>query len=427
MKTTLQRETAMERPNILIVDDELGPRESLRMILKDSYNIHMAENGAEALEKVNSGGIDLVIMDMKMPVMNGMEALKKIKEKDQLVSVIMVTGYGTVDTAVEAMKIGAFDYISKPFDSEEIQKKVQSALEESRRLARTQRMLEQLHEASERISQQQDHLQKELIKLSKLSSIGMLAQGIAHNLSSPLLIILGRAELVKDKLLDLRNKLQQNLQSDSPHEKDHLSRLFEEYDNNIRNTEIIIENVAKLTEIVRNMMEKSHHDQMQDIQLLNISEICRQELKFLEADLFFKHHVNKVFELDDNLPLIKGVYSDFSQVILNIIQNAIEAMYDTEEKTLMVKTSHDPDFIYLTISDTGCGIPQENIGRIFEPFFSTKGSLPKGKRPAGTGLGLHMVKILMEPYNVNIDVKSTVGHGTTFTLKIPHRKHVTNT
>ena len=408
----------MDKPHVLIVDDERGPREALRMILKDHFQVSLATNGAEALQHVKAQAVPLVIMDMKMPVMDGLQALKLIKEHNASISVLMVTGYGTIDTAVEAMKVGALDYITKPFDTFSILKKAQDAVEEHNRKVEAQNMLLKIQEASQRLSDQQESLQKQLIQLSKLSTIGTLAQGIAHNLSSPLLIILGRAELMKEKLLHLRSQLLTLSNDAGSSGGKGISMILTEYDYNIKDTEIIIDNVIKLTDIIRNMMQKSHQDQIQDSQLINLSDVMTQELKFLEADLFFKHNIEKTYNLSKDVPAIKGVYSDFSQTFLNIIQNANDAMRDSPVKRLTVETSSDQGFIKVRIRDTGCGIPPEHLDRIFEPYFSTKQDTGGEARFLGTGLGLHMVKLLMQPYDVRITVESRPGD-TCFDLKIP--------
>jgi signal transduction histidine kinase len=408
----------MEKAHILIVDDELGPRESLRMILKDHFPLLFATNGKEAVEKVRSNSADLVIMDMKMPVMDGMEALRRMKEHNPYLPVIMVTGYGTIDTAVEAMKVGAFDYITKPFDSFALLDKVKKALEQGKTDPDSQRMLHQIQETSNRLAEQQENLQKQIVQLSKLSSIGMLAQGMAHNLSSPLLIILGRAELMKDKLLQLRSRILSLSGNQSPEARAQTMALLQEYDQNLKDTDIIIENVAKLSDIIRNVMQKSRQDQIEYHQPLNLSSILREELKFMEGDLFFKHNVEKHYDLQEDLPTIKGIYSDFSQTFLNLIQNAIDAMRDTETRKLSVSSRLNGDWIEILVRDSGCGIPQENLDRIFEPYFTTKKGPEESDKPVGTGLGLHMVKMLMEPYRVQIHVQSRPGD-TSFTLRVP--------
>lgn len=128
--------------------------------------------------------------------------------------------------------------------------------------------------------------------------------------------------------------------------------------------------------------------------------------------------------MDKSLPLIKGVYSDFSQSFSNIIKNALDAMRNTDKKKLTVKTYFADNYIHVQISDTGEGIPEKNIKYIFEPYFTTKRYIEEGQesRPAGTGLGLYMVQELLKKYNAEYDIQSKVGEGTTFTIKFPYAK-----
>ena len=117
------------RPNVLIVDDELGPRESLGMILKPSFNIYTSEDGKQALQIIRNKNVDIVTLDLKMPIMSGEEVLKLIKEYDPTIEVVIITGYGTLKSAVEAIKYNVFDYILKPFNVSDILSTVKRCLE----------------------------------------------------------------------------------------------------------------------------------------------------------------------------------------------------------------------------------------------------------------------------------------------------------
>ena len=117
-----------EKENILIVDDELGVRESFRMILQDKYNLFIHSEGEEALESVRKKRIDVALLDIRIPKMNGIELLQRIKKMDSDIQVVMVTGYATLDTAVEAMRLGAFDYLYKPFDPDKLEKVVREGI-----------------------------------------------------------------------------------------------------------------------------------------------------------------------------------------------------------------------------------------------------------------------------------------------------------
>ena len=115
-------------PRILICDDEIGPRESLRMILKDKYELLFAEDGQQAVDRLAEEKVDLILIDINMPRLSGIEALQRIKEIDDEVQVLVITGFGSLDTAIQAMKYGAYDYITKPFDMNAILRLVEKGL-----------------------------------------------------------------------------------------------------------------------------------------------------------------------------------------------------------------------------------------------------------------------------------------------------------
>jgi PAS domain S-box-containing protein len=225
----------------------------------------------------------------------------------------------------------------------------------------------------------------------KLASIGQLATGIAHNLNTPISIILSNAELLALK------------HSDSP-----------ELDKIIRQAD-------RMSEIINNLLTKSKQEQIQHPQDLNLNDLIENELEFMNSNLEFKHNVEKEYKFASHLPNIKAIYSDFSQSILNILQNAVDAMYQRDDKKLTLQTRVEDGFIYLSIADTGCGIDEGDLNKLFDPFFSTKPSPleRKGNEPTGTGLGLSTVYNLLTPYGVEIKINSKAGIGTEMVLKIP--------
>src|SRR5207247_1505052 len=124
------------KPHILVVDDEMGPRESLKMILYPYYNVHTADRGAQAVEMLKQVPVDLVTVDLKMPGFSGINVLEKVKQYDPDIEAIIITGYGSLDTAIEGLRLGAFDYISKPFDVNHILSLVRRGLERRNAKAR---------------------------------------------------------------------------------------------------------------------------------------------------------------------------------------------------------------------------------------------------------------------------------------------------
>ncbi len=245
-----------------------------------------------------------------------------------------------------------------------------------------------------RLEARQKEMQMEIMQHAKLSSIGMLAAGIGHNLNVPLQGIINHIELLK------------MTQDNIPYLDD------------------ILNQAQRISAIINNMLYKSRQEQDLEKRPIDLNQLLVEELKFLNADLVFKHRIKKEYQFDPNLPMVQGVYGDFSQSLLNIIKNAIDAMHDTPEKKLSVKTEACSDGkILIEIRDTGCGIPPEYQERIFDPFFTTKpvNGKQKGDEPSGTGLGLSSAYQLLKKYDARFEVLSRPGEGTIFRVYIPYK------
>jgi putative two-component system response regulator len=161
-----------ERPNILIVDDELGPRESLGMILKPSFNVFSSEDGKQALQIIKNTNVDIVTLDLKMPVMSGEEVLKRIKAYDPTIEVVIITGYGTLKSAVEAIKYNVFDYILKPFNVSDILATVKRCLERREMSLRVKDFLEEVEKERKSPIKMYKHISHFLNKLDEFYDPG---------------------------------------------------------------------------------------------------------------------------------------------------------------------------------------------------------------------------------------------------------------
>ncbi|MCJ7545887.1 MAG: response regulator [Deltaproteobacteria bacterium] len=155
------------RANVLIVDDELGPRESLGMILKPSFNIYSSEDGREAIQIIKNTNIDVVTLDIKMPIMSGEEVLKVIKDYDPTIEVVIITGYGTLKSAVEAIKYNVFDYILKPFNVSDILATVKRCLERREMSLRVKEFLMAVEKESKSPLKMYKHISQFLNKLDE--------------------------------------------------------------------------------------------------------------------------------------------------------------------------------------------------------------------------------------------------------------------
>ncbi len=239
-----------------------------------------------------------------------------------------------------------------------------------------------------RLEKEREELRSLLIKNEKLSFIGSLVQGFAHNLTSPLSGILAGCEI-----LNKRYGSQKEI-------------------------ELIKSLTNRINDVVSNLLDKSRKENTISQQWCSINTMIEEILKFLEADLSFKHKYARNLELGGDLPDIYGIYGDFSQSLQNIIVNAIDAMKATEKKILQIRTFMQGQNLIVQIKDTGHGIKEEHKLRIFEPFFTTK-LKEDSKAQSGTGLGLTITKKLLSSYDVDISLKSEEGKGTAFILTFP--------
>jgi len=243
----------------------------------------------------------------------------------------------------------------------------------------------------ERLRLRQRELELELMHESRLSNIGMLASGLAHNLSTPLQGIIGYTQLICRQYPD----------------EERLVRLQEM--------------TTKLRGIIENLMQKLRRDQLQEECPIDLNQMLLTDLEFMEADLHFKHRIEKDFQLAETLPPVSGIHGDFSQAIMNIISNAIDSMHEQPEQRLTIRTCMEDERVMLEITDTGCGMTPEVLENIFSPFFTTKPSREQrvAEEPTGTGLGLASVRQLLQKYNVVVKVHSTPGSGSSFKLLFP--------
>src|ERR1700741_1010617 len=184
---------AAELPKILVIDDEIGPRESLRMLLKPDYNVQTADCVEAGLKLLKEKQPDTVLIDSRRPGMSVIEGLRRIREIDPHLSVIMLTGFGALDTAKEALRLGANDYISKPFDAREMQEVINRNVERTR----VQRTSE--HAAAE-IKELNSRLLKELAQKERLASLGQASAEFVHDLGNPLTIVWGYVQLLAKRL-----------------------------------------------------------------------------------------------------------------------------------------------------------------------------------------------------------------------------------
>jgi two-component system, sensor histidine kinase and response regulator len=399
-----------KRGAILVVDDEEGPRMSLRFVFKDDFDVYTAEDGATALELVQKNKIDIAILDIRMPGMSGVEVLERIKYIDPTIEVIMLTAFETTDTIRQALKLRACDYLNKPYDLTALRASVSAAMQ--RRTFDTE-----ILNNNEKLQQLFEELQNQKVEGQMAQTRGDIYASIIHDINGPLTVISGFLQLINQRI--------------GPTET------------------LDAEGMTFLKDRLRTMTR----------QVTNCIEISRRYLSFLRkqpgeqarvgvnqllADLTHLTRVhpslqNNEFEVQ---PLAQDVAAqlngtDLIQMLLNLAVNAFQASAQPHtvaisgasldapvdltqfkdapgERLLNVENFHNvAPLVRLTVSDNGPGIPPEVLPKIFQPYFTTKDARQ------GTGLGLNIVQRLVKEGRGALHIKTELGVGTAFTVYLP--------
>jgi two-component system NtrC family sensor kinase len=297
---------------------------------------------------------------------------------------------------------------------------LEAALRENERINRA---LQREKDEQRLLIKQLEDVHQQLLQSEKLASIGQLAAGIAHEINNPMGFIqsnLGTLKNYGETLKEYVQDIDLMATKYSEAEQKHLAELRSMLDIDFLFEDmptLISESVTgakRVRDIVQTLKSFSHVDQAEVLQI-NINDCINNTVETAASTLKQKATVVKEF---GELPLLECRPHEMSQLFLNLLLNASQAI--AQQGEIRVKTSLEGDMIVIAVSDTGCGIPQEIIGRIFEPFFTTR---EVGK---GTGLGLSMCYDIVKKHNGKIDVESTVGAGTTFTIRLPTKPSATS-
>jgi len=499
----------MDKKKILIVDDELLILKIIGDILgKEGYEVRTAINYFNASRYLEEEKFDVVITDIRMPEKSGIDLLTHVREINSDIPVILMTGFASLETAVEAVKQGAFDYLTKPLDFNKLKRIVSHSIERFELLSSNKKLVRELqeinsnleikvsertrelhnilHSANESIvttdndliikttnpktieiydkdcvgkkldelisginfetiipkilrdssyitkhevkygekhleislSQLVDFdtkesfgvivitdditekkkLEKQLLQSAKMSAVGQLAAGVAHEFNNVLSGIVGYTSLAMS-----RNDVKK-----------------------IREDLVIVDKASnRAIEVVRKLLAFSRQKD-EKYTLSNIEEVIDDTLSLINNTL--NQEGVRIIKHFGKTPPVKVNQNEIQQVVLNMVINAIQAIDEntdlsSENKVIGVTTEAVDGFVKMDISDTGIGIPHENIPKIFEPFFTTRA---KNSKEPGTGLGLPITYAIIERHGGSIDVDSEIGKGTTFTIWIPFDRPFTN-
>lgn len=373
---------------ILLVDDEPGILKVLGISLADrGYRVLTADNGEEALRTFRNARPDLVLTDIKMPGMDGIELLKRVKQEKPDAEVIMITGHGDMELAVQSLKHEASDFITKPIRDDALDVALRRAWE---RLSYKR----QLKEYTENLETLVEEKTRKLLRAERLAAVGQTVAGLAHaikNITSGLTG--GMYVLEKGMELDNKNYLHQGWQ-------------------------MIKGNVEKVKGLAMDLLnyakEREPEYQMGD------PNAPAREVHALMLPRAEQAGVALKSDLARDLPEAWFDPEGIHRVVLNLVTNAIDACTDLsctpEPPQVVIRTSKPRDWaVEYEVSDNGCGMDKETKKKIFQTFFSTKGS-------KGTGLGLMIAKKIVDEHRGVIFLASTKGKGSTFKVRLPGQK-----
>ena len=377
--------TASDQPQILVIDDEMGPRESLRMLLKPNYQVYTAENVETGLRILREKNPDVVISDIRMPGTSGIDGLRKIREIDPHVAVIMLTGFGALDTAKEALRLGANDYISKPFDAREMREVI------GRNVERT-RVFRTSVSASAEIKELNSRLLKELAQKERLASLGQASAEFVHDISNPLTIVWGYVQL-------LAKKLEQSEKENGTTSGTSAKELN------------IIEQNVRLCRELLTMWQSYGSVEASPHKPISVARIVSELVKSI-GTMATQSAVELRWNICDDPCTLLGDSVQITRAIQNVIINAVQASAEKKGSVTVSCTRRD-FYVDVRVEDTGCGITEAQLAKIFDPYFTTK------QTKSGTGLGLYITRKVVEDHNGSIKVDSTPQVGTSFTIRLP--------
>jgi len=376
--------TEKTRYRLLVIDDELGPRESLRFLFNTDYDVECADSVDAAIEWLRSNAADVIITDIKMPGKTGIEGLQEIRELDDDVAVIMLTGFGSLDTAQEAIRHGANDYIKKPFDMNELRETVAKYAERTRALRKRASTFEDL-----------ERLRGELSQKEHLASLGQASSELVHDLRNPLSVICGYVQLLLD---DLREKQDDSVKADDA--GDVLDYL-----------EIIDKNARRCQEMSRMWKDLGRQDVVLSLEPCTVSEIIAEVAESAEP-MATRGNARIDVTMGPSGSVVAAHKLHLFRALQNVVANALQALPGEGGWVHMVWEQADGG-VTILVEDNGHGIPPDKLEDVFKPNVSTKG--PSG----GMGIGLFITRKVIEKHGGRIELANRPEGGIVATVRLP--------
>jgi len=376
------------KEQVLLVDDEPGILKVLGISLADrGYRVLTAESGEDALRIFLDARPDIILTDIKMPAMDGIELLKRIKQESPNCEVIMITGHGDMDLAIQSLKYDASDFITKPIHDEALEIALRRAIEKLS-------YRKQLAHYTENLERMVEEKTRKLVEAERMAAVGQTVAGLAHAIKNITGGLTG-GMYVLEKGIELNNKT-------------YLTQGWQMIKGNIQKVKGVAGDLLNYAKEREPEYQFCDPDQP-------AREVC-DLMSFRASEMSVSLKAN----LAGNLPRAWFAPEGIHRVLLNLVTNAVDACTDiscgSRACEVVVRTSKPRGWsVEYEVSDNGCGMNDETKKKVFQTFFSTKGS-------KGTGLGLMIAKKIVDEHGGVILYSSKAGEGTTFTVRLPEKK-----
>lgn len=383
------------KTTIVIIDDDPNILELTALILsRRGFRIFTALSAIDGLQLISKHSPELVLLDYMMPEMDGLTALLQIKSCYPLTYVVMFTGKGSEEIAVELMKNGASEYILKPFNNHNLIERLENVLrireielhngelqlEHDRLLKEIEQWNQDLQKRVREKTEALQAAQNEIVQSEKLAALGYLSAGMAHEIRNPLNSISLFVQLMRQSTQD-------------PDQLEYQSKILKEVD--------------RVDSIIRKLLDASRRTRSitSDVQLNQVVDAALEA--FAPQIETRKILVERLYQVMPSP--IKADSAELEQIFTNLFLNALDSM--SQDGRLEIEITEAGGRVVVRVADSGCGIPEEILPNVFEPFFSTKS--------CGTGMGLPVAQRIAHIYEGSMVVERTSPAGTVFRLEFP--------
>ena len=388
------------KTKILVIDDEEAARYAVsRALSQQGYAVEEAPDGATALAVIDRFQPEVIVSDINMPGMDGLTLVRLLNERAEPPLVVLITAYGSEQIAAEALRSGAYNYLSKPFELEDLRVTVRNAVEKQQLLRENRRYTEELKRTLEELKQSQTAL----LRAEKMASLSKLVAGIVHEINTPL----GVLRSISETTSRVAPRVEALLKGEPLPGGPSLSRLSQALTDAAVQSQ---EACKRVSAILKNLKEFAQLDRAQ-FRRATIIEGIEQALEFLRDELDDSIEIVRRF---DDLPEIECSPRELNQLFMNLLLKSRDSIRrDGGTGSIEIRTQMAGDSVRLEITDSGQGIPAEHLPHVFDPGFGeTMGRV-------GIDLALPICYQIVKAHCGRIEVESPPGQGTRFIVILP--------